>query len=246
MKNPEQNTIVTRAARAFALSMLFLGGCAQFSTLDPDVKVPAAEIEASMQAPETLAAPPPKKGEGAIPLDSVAVNPVSDAKAFRVGDIVTVQVNEALSGSAGANSTLGNQSSVKAGLSNLFGLEQYLSTHTSIDPSSMINTTYQSAEVGGGNMSATQTFVGNVGAVVTQITPTGNLMLVGHRKMRINGEDDTLVLTGVVRPDYIDSNDQVPSSLIANFHLGLTGAGQVRDQQGFGWGERIVSWLWPF
>jgi flagellar L-ring protein precursor FlgH len=71
-------------------------------------------------------------------------------------------------------------------------------------------------------------------------------MLVGHRKMRINGEDDTLVLTGVVRPDYIDSNDQVPSSLIANFHLGLTGAGQVRDQQGFGWGERIVSWLWPF
>ncbi len=237
---------VNGALGAAALVMLTISGCAQFSTLDPDVKVPTADIQRSMEAPQTLAAPPPRPGEGAIELDSVAVNPVSDAKAFRVGDIVTVQVNEALSGSAGANSTLGNQSSVKAGMSNLFGLEQYLSSHTAIDPSSMINTSYQSAEVGGGNMSAQQTFVGNVGAVITRITPTGNLELVGHRQMRINGEDDTLVVTGVVRPDYIDSNDQVPSSLVANFHLGLTGAGQVRDQQGFGWGERIVSWLWPF
>ncbi|MGH7906355.1 MAG: flagellar basal body L-ring protein FlgH [Candidatus Binataceae bacterium] len=237
--------IPKKSCLAFLAAPLF-AACAMFPTLNPNVTVPTQQLKRGLAAPPTLAAPAPQPGDGSIPIDSVAVDPIADSKAFRVGDIVTVQVNEALTGSAGANSTLGNATSVKAGLSNLFGLEHYLSTHTAIDPSSMIDTSYQSSETGAGVMSASQSFVGNVGAVVTSITPTGNLVLAGKREMRINGEQDTLVITGVVRPDYIDANDEVPSSSIADFTLGLTGNGQVRDQQGFGWGERLLSWIWPF
>ena len=93
---------------------------------------------------------------------------------------------------------------------------------------------------------ATDTFVGNVSAVVTHVTPEGNLIIDGERRVRINGEDDLLVVSGVVRPQDINSSNQVPSSSVANLRLALTGQGQVRDQQGFGWGERILSWVWPF
>jgi flagellar L-ring protein precursor FlgH len=226
-----------------ALLAGFAFGCSTFRVVEHP---PTEKMAKSLEAPPTQTVNPPAPGDGSVGVDEIMSNLVADYKAFRVGDVVTVQVNESLAGTTGANSALGNQTSVQGGLTNLFGLEHYLSLHTFLNPSTLVKTAYQSSETGNGTMSATDTFVGNVSAVVTHVTPEGNLIIDGERRVRINGEDDLLVVSGVVRPQDINSSNQVPSSSVANLRLALTGQGQVRDQQGFGWGERVLSWLWPF
>ncbi len=232
-----------RAAILILLLAAAVPGCSTFRVVEHP---PTDKMAKSLEEPPAQTVTPPAPGDGSVGVDKIMSDLVADYKAFRVGDVVTVQVNESLTGSTGANSALGNSTSIKGGITNLFGLTHYLVGHTNITPTSMINTSYASSETGNGTMSATDTFVGNVSAVVTHVTPEGNLIIDGERRVRINGEDDLLVVSGVVRPQDINSSNQVPSSSVANLRLALTGQGQVRDQQGFGWGERIFSWLWPF
>jgi len=78
------------------------------------------------------------------------------------------------------------------------------------------------------------------------VNPSGTLSIRGNRQIRVNGEDDTIRLSGVVRPDDLDSNNSISSALVANLQVSMVGSGQIRDQQGAGVGSRVFDWIWPF
>jgi flagellar L-ring protein precursor FlgH len=82
--------------------------------------------------------------------------------------------------------------------------------------------------------------------VVVAVNPSGTLSVRGERQLRVNGEDDTIHLAGVVRPQDIDSNDAISSAQVADLDLSITGQGQIRDKQGDGLGTRLLDWLWLF
>ncbi len=95
-------------------------------------------------------------------------------------------------------------------------------------------------------MSAGDTFTATVSSVVVAVNPTGTLSIRGDRQVRVNGEDDTIRLSGVVRPEDLDSNNTVSSTLVANLQVSMVGEGQIRDKQGNGLGTRLFDWVWPF
>ncbi len=185
--------------------------------------------------------------EGSIPLRVAAVDLVSDVKAHAVGDIVTVNVLEAISSEAKAGTSVSKTSSISAGLPNLLSGTEWLSKHYPLlNTSSLINGSSANATTGTGDMSAQDTFTATVSAVVVAVNPSGTLSIKGNRQVRVNGEDDTIHLSGVIRPQDLDSNNMISSSQVADLEVSMLGQGQIRDKQGNGLGTRLFDWIWAF
>lgn len=184
---------------------------------------------------------------GSIPLRVSAVDFVADFKAHALGDVVTVNVVESVASESKAGTALSNQRSISAGLPNFFGLAETVAKHNPIlNLNSVVNGSAQNSTTGVGDMTADDTFNATVSAVVVAVNPSGNLSIKGQRQLRVNGEDDTIHLSGVVRPQDIDSNDSISSAQVADLDLSITGQGQIRDKQGDGLGTRLLDWLWLF
>lgn len=185
--------------------------------------------------------------QGSIPLRVAAVDLVADVKARSVGDTVTVNVVESINGESKAQTSLGNKRSIGAGLPNLFTFAESLAKNNPLlNLTSLINGTTDNSTTGLGDMTAGDTFTATVSAIVTAVNPSGTLSIKGLRQLQVNGENDAIVLSGVVRPQDIDSNNVVSSAQVADLELSITGQGQIRDKQGDGLGARIFDWLWLF
>jgi flagellar L-ring protein precursor FlgH len=185
--------------------------------------------------------------DGSIPLRVVAVDLVSDVKARTVGDVVTVNVVESVSSETKQGTTLSNQRQISAGLPNLFMAAESLARHNPmLNLGSLVNGTSANQTAGTGDMTAADTFTATISAIVVAVNPSGTLSIKGERRITINGEDDAIHLSGVVRPEDIDSTNSITSAQVADLQLGITGQGQIRDKQGDGLGTRIFDWLWLF
>lgn len=185
--------------------------------------------------------------QGSIPLRVAAADLVSDLKARSVGDIVTVNVVESVNTESKAETTLANKRSINSTLPNLLMAAETLAKRNPLlNLNSLVSGTSDNATAGSGDMTADDAFSATVSAVVTAVNPSGTLTIKGDRSLRVNGEDDTIHLSGVVRPQDIDSNNMVSSMQVADLHVSITGEGQIRDKQGDGIGTRLFDWLWLF
>jgi flagellar L-ring protein precursor FlgH len=185
--------------------------------------------------------------QGSIPLRVAAVDLVSDVKARSVGDTVTVNVVESINGESKAQTDLGNKRSISAGVPNFFTIpEGYAKNIPLLNLTSLLSGNSDNSTSGQGDMKAGDTFTATVSAIVTAVNPSGTLSIKGRRKLQVNGENDTILLSGVVRPQDIDSNNMVSSAQVADLELGITGQGQIRDKQGDGFATRLFDWLWLF
>jgi flagellar L-ring protein FlgH len=185
--------------------------------------------------------------EGSVPFRVNAIDLVSDLKARAVGDVVTVNVIEAIDSESKAATTLSKTSSINAGMPNLFSGTEWLGQHYPLlNTNSLIGASAASATAGSGDMSAGDTFTATVSSIVVAVNPSGTLSIKGDRQVRVNGENDTIRLSGVVRPQDLDSNNMVSSALVADLEVSMTGKGEIRDKQGNGFGTRMFDWLWPF
>jgi flagellar L-ring protein precursor FlgH len=185
--------------------------------------------------------------EGSIPMRIGAVDVVSDDKAHSVGDIVTINVVESMSSESKQGTSLSKTSAINAGMPNLLGgMEALGKKFPLLNTSSLVNASSSNASAGSGDMSANDTFTATVSSIVVAVNPSGTLSIRGDRQVRVNGEDDTIRLSGVVRPEDLDSNNSISSALVANLQVSMMGSGQIRDQQGAGVGGRLFDWIWPF
>jgi flagellar L-ring protein precursor FlgH len=67
------------------------------------------------------------------------------------------------------------------------------------------------------------TFVSTMEAQVTSILPSGALAIAGDQLLSVNGQQQTLHITGVVRPEDIDNTDSVLSSRVASVQATFSG-----------------------
>ncbi len=219
------------------------------SRIDPPKEGPGAG--AMLMAPAELAYPGTAQGaaqaDGTIALAENDVDLAADYKARAVGDLITVKVSESISGASSAQTTLADKRALQSAAPNLLTGTESLAAHNPLlNLGSLINTSSQNNTAGQGNMTAGDTFTANISALVVAMTPAGDLVVKGEREVHINGETDTVRVSGIVRIEDLDSNNNVPSYKVANLHVSLAGKGLIRDKQGVGAGSRLFDWLWPF
>lgn len=151
----------------------------------------------------------------AIAWNSIASAQMSlyqDYKAKRIGDIITIILQENISGTSSTDNS--NQSGVNGGASgsltgNLSPFLPLFGANASVD--------YQADDRNSAQQS--QLLRGTISARIEEIMPNGDLYLVGSRSNEINGELHKMQIKGYVRSNDIDGYNQVSSYRIANAEI---------------------------
>ena len=168
--------------------------------------------------------------------DVVRRSMFADKKAFNEGDIITVKIVEFAEGSNQSDTQTNSDNRMVADasssgkLSSLipgFGLDSQLSNrHES-----------KGAATTRGSLESKMT------AIVTEVLDNGQLAIQGTRVVDLNGDKQTTVLTGIVRPEDVQSDNTIFSYNIANAQISYTGKGTVADAAKPGFLARLWNWI---
>ena len=170
-----------------------------------------------------------------------------DRKARGVGDIVTIIVSESSTGNNKAGTDTSRDSKTDAEISALLGLEtSILKRNENMGGQIKVGGSSSNSLKGAGNTSRGNTLVARITARVIRVMENGNLMIEGRRQVTVNAEDQFIVISGLVRPDDITSDNLIASQYISDARILYTGKGIVNDKLRPGWLTRVVDWVWPF
>ncbi len=171
----------------------------------------------------------------------------ADGNARRVGDLITVRIEDTSSTSLGADTSTSREGSAEFNITAALGLDQQiLSANPSMGSTIGIGGDSSSKHVGTGSTSRQGSLAATITCQVQEVLPNGNLRIRGTKQVKVNRETQYLTLDGVVRPRDILLDNTVRSDLIADARIEFTGAGVLADKQGPGWGTRLADTLWPF
>ena len=219
-------------AAAFCLPLL-LFGCSHQTA---EVKTPSFD--------EQIPAPVPSYSSGSL-WQASSTGLAEDMKARRRGDIVTVVISEQASASKKASTGTSRSSSISAGIPKLLGLET-TGIRNWADLSELLNASFGSKFDGSGSTSRQETLQATISAKVVDVVPNGNLLIEGRRNVKVNNEDQIIVLTGTVRGRDISADNTVNSALIADARIAYSGKGIISDRQKPGWLLNALDKVWPF
>lgn len=214
-----------------AVALSLLAGCATA----PEMKPPQALPEPDLQRPE-------RQHNGAIYQSGYDVRLYEDRRARRVGDVVTVILEEETDAAKDANTNIGRQSSYGLPTPTIAGRELSVNGNPfSFDLES--DTNFE----GGGGATQSNELSGTLTATVIRVQPNGNLVVQGQKQLTLNRGDEYVTITGVVRPDDVGADNVVSSTRVANAQISYTGTGAMADSNRMGWLSRLfMSVIWPF
>lgn len=159
----------------------------------------------------------------------------SDQKANRVGDAVTILVVEASSASNDSKSSSSRESAISLAGSAKAG--------TTPLPEAGFNLGTGNTFKGSG-ATQSQGFVrASISARVDSILPNGNMWINGSRLISINGEEQVIRVSGIIRPSDVQADNSVYSSSISDAKIVFEGSGMIDRSQGPGWLTKLFHWL---
>lgn len=175
-------------------------------------------------------------------------NLYSDRKAFRVGDIITITLNEKMAASKSANSSVGKDSNTSLGLSSLFG--GGVSTNSPFGSGSLsLDASYSGTRDTKGDAKAAQgnSLTGSITVTVADVLPNGILSVRGEKWMTLNTGEELVRIAGLIRADDIATDNTVSSTRVADARITYSGTGSFADASQPGWLDRFfLSPYWPF
>ncbi|MBV7314777.1 flagellar basal body L-ring protein FlgH [Shewanella sp. NIFS-20-20] len=194
-------------------------------------------------APVYPEAPPTKiAATGSIYQDSQANSLYSDIRAHKVGDIITVVLEESTQAKKSANNELkkGSDMSIDP-IQAMGGNVTVNGKPLDLAYKDSFNTNRESAADQSNSLS------GNISANVMQVLNNGYLVIRGEKWISINNGDEFIRVTGIVRPQDIRPDNTIESNRVANARIQYSGTGTFAEVQKVGWlsGFFMSSW-WPF
>ncbi|MCH7783511.1 flagellar basal body L-ring protein FlgH [candidate division KSB1 bacterium] len=160
---------------------------------------------------------------------------IADVRAKKIGDIVTIIVNENAQASNANNAQTNTQSQIDA--TGQFG-NSFLRNLTGT-----ISAESQNQFTGSGQTSSSGSFVTQITATIIEIKEDGNFLIRGTREVDTNGEKVVTIVEGVIRPADITRDNFINSSKIADARIYHQGTGIVTQSQNPGLIMRILNWI---
>ena len=147
----------------------------------------------------------------------------ADSRPGRVGDIITVLINERTDAKDEATTevTKGTQNTVNEGT----GILRFIRGLTF---------SANNSSTGEGTTKRKHHATGTLACLVTEVLPNGNLVIEGTRDIRTSEEILQFQLFGVIRPQDVNADNQINSSLIANAEIAVKGRGVISRTQKVG------------
>ncbi len=234
--NPIGRRLFPGLAMSF-LPMILALGCGPKA-----VHTTAAAALGSYVAEANAQPAPQQGGDGSLWVGKGAYsNLFRDFKAREVNDVVTIVVAETTQANTAADATSNKDSSAEVGFSNLFGAEKKIK-----ELSSAVNGKSTTTFKGAGSTTRATMLTTTLTARVKSVLPNGYLQIEGIRELRLNNENQTIYLSGIVRPEDISAKNIVSSAAIAQMEVRVQGRGIVSQPLKPGWLYRILNGILPF
>ena len=173
----------------------------------------------------------------------------ADKRAKRVGDILTLVVQETVSVTNTAKTSTSKESSTTAG--NI--ADTVIKSFVGKLPGKLkdlkeanITTSGKNTYTGGGDIKNGQTIATRAAVVVIDVLPNGNLVVEGLREISFSKERQFAALRGIVRAYDVQPDNTVLSSNVADARIEIVSEGTLTDSQKKGWLLRLNDKVNPF
>lgn len=162
------------------------------------------------------------------------VSLISDKRAYRVGDNLTVLIVETARATASANTATNKNGAIGASITGLRN-----TTPRNYSGGIDLNESFK----GGGTVSRTGNLLAQITAVVSAVEPNGDLLIQGEQNIALNNEKQHIYIKGRVRIQDISSDNSVLSTRISNAEITYLGRGVLGEKQSPGLLTRLLTWL---
>jgi flagellar L-ring protein precursor FlgH len=243
---------MTRLALMLSVSLAFaacggrIGQIGQAPPLSPITVPPNIAAGAPVLVPQPLSYPVARELNSLWRPGSRSF--FRDPRAAKTGDILTVTIDITDQAKIANTTSRSTSASESAALPNFLGLESLLPgvLPDEVDPANLVDLSSQSSSSGTGAVDRSETINLTVAAVVVQVLPNGNLVIQGQQEVRVNNEVRVLLVSGVVRPEDIASNNTIQHTQIAEARISYGGRGHITDVQQPRYGQQFFDIIWPF
>lgn len=185
------------------------------------------------------AVPVSTRNGGAIYSASTARPLFEDYRARRIGDTLTILINEKINASKKSATTADREGTAEA------SLDEIKLGSMAIKGGS-ISAGTKNGFTGGGDSSSNNAFTGTISVTVIDVLPNGNLLISGEKQMGINQGSEFIRLSGVVDPMFINPGNTISSTRVADARLEYRGTGYLDESQTMGWLQRAFLSVLPF
>jgi len=173
---------------------------------------------------------------GVFTADTVALT--SDSRAYRVGDAVTVVLQETTQASKRAGTSISKGSSI--GISPLAALGK-------VYDKAAIDVSAERDFQGDATSTQQNALSGALTVIVQEVLPNGLLRVAGEKNLMLNQGEEFVRLKGFVRAADVDADNRVSSLRVANARIAYSARGALADANSPGWLTRFFnSPLMPF
>jgi flagellar L-ring protein precursor FlgH len=148
----------------------------------------------------------------------------TDAKAFRVHDVVSIVVTESLAASTDGQVKNSRASNASSGLTSLFG-----ALKSSNNMQNLLGASASSGLTAQGQSTTNSSLTTTFGAEVVDVLPNGMLVVQATRQLTFSEQTQLIRLRGLVRPEDVSNQNQVLSTAMTDLELEVTGKGIVND-----------------
>ena len=231
--------------RFLFVPLIFFVGCATHP-MDPDI---------SMTPPKYVEEMPSKDSEVVRNPGSLFANSdnlFSDTKAKKVNDIVTIVITENITQSSKATKKLAESNKDNGGVFDMgisggvnIGGKNYKMSKTGLSltlPSMNSDRSFN----GSGVQNRQEKFQTTITARIIKILNNGNYYIYGTREIYIDGQRQIIQISGVIRPEDIDANNQIDSKYIADAKIRYFTQGSIKEYTTPNWFERFWSKIVPW
>lgn len=212
---------MTKAIKALLLAALMTAstGCAN-RFADTEVAYAPMPVRPVHEAPT----------DGAIFRSGSEVRLFEDLKAGRIGDILTVRLVERTNASKNSQTSTAKTTAATLGNPEIFGRPI---TRGGI-PLFSGGLEGESTFDGQGASSQSNSLDGDITVTVIDRTANGNLVIQGEKWLTINQGREFIRVTGVIRPNDIETDNSVRSTRIANAQIAYSARGALADANRMG------------
>ncbi len=160
----------------------------------------------------------------------------ADQKAIHVGETVTVLVVEVAQAStdASTNASRASDLSLNGAMTTPGGAAASGAT---------VGVQTGNGFKGAGSTTNNGVMKAKISAHVDSVYSNGNLFISGSRNIVINGDEQIMKVTGIVRPSDIQADNSIYSYSISDAMISYSGNGLINDSQKPGWITKFLHWI---
>ncbi len=228
----QQNSLIYKKLTIIVIGFILVS-CAQKKTYIQDSYRPE---------PPQMITVPEEKPPGSL-FTGDANNLFTDDKAFKVGDIITIKVVENVTGSGSASTKAQEQANLGLDFPSVTVLGKSIPKQT---PIASVKATSGQNFQGTGDTSRKAKLIATISARVVKVYENGNLYIVGKKIIKINDDTQELIISGIVKPTYIQQDNSVLSTQISDMYVEYNGKGYITESQEPGWLTKFLTKIWPF